>query len=69
MGMTEKIRVVLVKKKMTISELAEELGTSQSNLSKKMQRDNFTEKDLINIAETLGVKYEGFFILENGDKI
>lgn len=69
MGMTEKIRILLVKKKMTVTQLAEILGTSQSNISKKMKRDNFSEKELIEIAEALGIKYEGFFFLENGDKI
>lgn len=69
MAMTEKIKILLVKKNMTITQLAESIGTSQSNLSKKMQRDNFSEKDLIMIAEALNVKFEGFFIFENGDKI
>lgn len=69
MSMTEKIRFLLIKKKMTITQLAEILGTSQSNISKKMKRDNFSEKELIEIAEAVDVKYEGFFFLEDGTKI
>ena len=69
MGMTNKIKILLIKKGLTASQLAEMIGTSQPNLSKKMKKDNFTEKDLLEIAEALDVKYEGFFVLENGDKI
>lgn len=69
MAMTEKIKVLLVKKGMTASQLAEKLDTSQPNLSKKMKRDNFSETELMKIAEVLDVKFEGFFFLENGDKI
>lgn len=69
MAMAEKIKILLVKKKITVTQLAELLGTSQSNLSKKMKRDNFSEKELVEIAKVLGIKYEGFFFLEDGDKI
>jgi len=69
MSMTEKIKIVLVKKKMTVTQLAEALGTSQSNLSKKMKRDNFSEKELEGIAEALGIEYEASFVLEDGTKV
>ncbi|WP_016991685.1 helix-turn-helix domain-containing protein [Lysinibacillus boronitolerans] len=69
MSMTEKIKIVLVKKKMTITQLAEALETSQSNLSKKMKRDNFSEKELEQIAEVLGIGYEANFIFEDGTKV
>lgn len=69
MAMTEKIKILLIKKGMTASQLAKSIGTSQPNLSKKMKNDNFTETDLKGIAEALDVRYEGFFFLEDGDKI
>lgn len=69
MAMTEKIKILLIKKGMTASQLAKSIGTSQPNLSKKMKNDNFSESDLKEIAEALEVKYEGFFFLENGDKV
>lgn len=69
MAMTEKIKILLVKKGVTASQLAEKIGTSQPNLSKKMKKDNFSETDLKEIAEALEVKYEGFFFLNDGDKI
>lgn len=67
--MTEKIKILLVKKKMNSVQLAALLETTSSNVYKKFKRDNFCEKDLIEIAEKLGCKYEGCFILDNGDKI
>ncbi|RIJ64150.1 helix-turn-helix transcriptional regulator [Rummeliibacillus sp. POC4] len=69
MAMSQKIKILLVKKGMNVSQLAAIMGTSQPNLSKKMSRDNFSEKDLEEIAKALDVKYEGFFFLEDGDRI
>lgn len=69
MGMTEKVKILLIIKGMTASQLAEKMGTSQPNLSKKLKKDNLSEKDLKEIAEALDVKYEGFFFFENGEKI
>lgn len=67
--MTEKIKVLLVKKNMSAAKLAEALDMTPQNLYNKFKRDNFSEKELMEIAEVLGIKYEGFFFLENGDKI
>ncbi|MFJ8100445.1 helix-turn-helix domain-containing protein [Lysinibacillus sp. NPDC096212] len=67
--MAEKIRMLLAKKDMKLTQLAELLGTSQPNLWKKMKRDNFSEKELLEIAEVLGIKYEANFILEDETKI
>ena len=69
MGMAIKIKTVLWEKKMTIKELAEKIGANGNNLSNKLSRDNFTEKDLHEIAKACGVSYEGYFILEDGRKI
>lgn len=69
MAMAEKIRMLLAKKNKNLTELAELLDTSQPNLWKKMKRDNFSEKELVEIAEVLGVKYEANFISDDGTKI
>lgn len=69
MSMAKKIKILLAHKDMTITKLAEKLNVSQPNLSNKMKRDNFSEKELEEIAKVLGVQYEGFFILEDGEKI
>lgn len=67
--MGEKIRILIKRKKMTISELANLIETTNQNLSNKLTRDNFSEKELQQIAEALGCRFEGFFIFEDGEKI
>ncbi len=54
MAMTEKIRILLVKRgNISEAELARRLGISPQNLHNKMKRDNFTENDLAEIAAAL----------------
>ncbi len=54
MGMSQKIRLLLVKKdNISEAELARRLGVAPPNLHHKMKRDNFTETDLREIAEIL----------------
>lgn len=67
--MAEKIKILLVKKKMSTADLATKLDVTPQNLYNKFKRDNFSEKELVHIAQVLNVKYEGFFILDDGDKI
>lgn len=69
MGMATKIKMLMAAKDLNITQLAEKLGTSQSNLSKKLKRDNFSENELQEIADILGAKFEAYFILEDGTKI
>ena len=69
MVMAKKIKMLMVEKDMTISDLAEKMDTSQPNLSNKLKRDNFSENELVKIAEVLDVKYEANFILVDGRKI
>jgi hypothetical protein len=54
---------------MTITDLADILDTSRQNLTNKLNRDNFTEKELQQIAKVLQCDFEGFFIFEDGSKI
>ena len=49
--MGEKIRVILKRRGMTVAQLAEKTGQTRQNLSNKMTRDNFPEKELRQIAE------------------
>lgn len=70
MAMSEKIRIVLLKRKMSITELASAIGTSQSNLSNKLKRDNFSEKELIQISDILNCDFRGTLIMrDTGEEI
>ena len=44
--MTKKINTLLIEMNISKKELARRLNTSPSNLSGKLKRDNFTEKEL-----------------------
>lgn len=68
--MGEKIKIVLKRRSMTLGQLADKLGVSRQNLSNKMSRDNFTEKDLHEIAEALGCTFTASFTMnDTGEEI
>lgn len=70
MAMAEKVRILLVKRKITVTDLAKRLGTSQSNLSNKLSRDNFNEKELQEIAEALNCDLDiGFTLRDTGEQV
>lgn len=53
----EQLLIIMRRKNITITKLAEMLGQSRQNLSNKFKRDNFSEKELIKISELLNVEY------------
>lgn len=63
--MGEKVKIVLGRRKMTITQLAEATGQSRQNLTNKMARDNFAEKELIQIASAMGCTFEGTFTMND----
>lgn len=69
MDITKKVKMLLVEFDMTITQLAEKMGTSQPNLSKKLKNNSLSIADLEKIAEVFGIKFEAHFTLENGEKI
>ena len=71
MSMVEAIRIALVKRgNISEAELARRVGVSPQNFNNKMKRDNFTETDLREIAEALGLNLEISFVdPETGEKI
>ena len=65
----EKIRIILKRKGMTVSQLAEMTGQSRQNLSQKLERNNLGEEEVRLFAEKMGVRYEAYFVMENGDRL
>lgn len=51
---TKLLKIKLVENDMTAKDLAAKLGTTQQNISAKMKRDNFSEKEMRQIADALG---------------
>ena len=68
MSVTKKIKLLLVERDMKMTDLAEKLNTSKSNLSQKMQRDNFSEKELKEIADVLNCDYDIIFTTKDTGK-
>lgn len=60
--MTEKIRILMIKKNVSVKELASRLGCTSQNLSGKFRRDNFSEKELQEIASAMDCSFEGRFV-------
>ena len=71
MSMTEKIRILLVKRgNISEAELARRLGLLPQNFNVRMKRDNFNEADLKQIAEVLNCTFKAGFILnDTGEEI
>ena len=66
----EKIKVILNRRGMTLGALAEKLGQSRQNLSNKMSRNNFTEKEIKEMAAALDCSFEAVLIMnDTGERI
>lgn len=50
------IKHTLVEKDLKVSDLAKYLDTSSQNLSQKLKRDNFSEKEMLQIANALDME-------------
>ena len=67
---SEKMKIILKRRGMTMGDLAEKTGQTRQNLSNKMSRDNFPEKEIKEIAAALDCEYETFFVMrDTGDKV
>ena len=65
MTVAQAIKEILKNKNITQTQLAEGIGTTRQNLNNKMNRDNFSAKELSKIADVLGVA----FVIKDGGKI
>ncbi|MCI8704320.1 MAG: helix-turn-helix transcriptional regulator [Anaerotignum sp.] len=68
-SMGEKIKIVLKRRNMTTTELAEKIGTSRQNLTNKFKRNNFSEKEIAEIAAVLDCTFEGNLILKDTGEV
>lgn len=57
------IKHQLVEKDLKVADLARLLNTSYQNLDQKMKRDNFSEKEMFQIADVLNLDLK--ILLEN----
>lgn len=66
---SEKIKILAIKQKMSLSDLALKSNQSPTNLYNKMARNDFKLSELQRLADAVGVQVEVNFILSNGEKI
>lgn len=69
MTVNEQIKVLCVRKGITVSELSRRLGMSAQSMCGKMRRQSFTVEDMEKIADATETKFERYFILDDGDVI
>ena len=69
MTTSDMIRELCEKKNISLAELARCIGQSPQNFNKKLKRGTVSFEEMMEIAGTLGVRYEQAYVLENGEKI
>lgn len=67
--MSEKIKILLTKTGMTVSQISEKQGKTPQNFYKKLHKDNFSVKELQEIALLAGAELEINFIITRSDKV
>ena len=66
----EKIKIIMGRRGISITDLAKKTGQSPQNMSNKMSRDNFSEKELKEIAAALDCTFETVFKMnDTGEEI
>lgn len=66
----EKLKILAGRAGLSMAALADKLGESRQNFHNKLKRENFTERQLREIADTLGCDVEVVFTSrEDGEKL
>jgi len=67
--MEQRIKILAAHLGITQADIARLIETTPQNFNKKVKRGTFSESELAEIAEKLGVAYLSFFELPDGTKI
>ena len=66
----EKIRTLMARRKISITELAQKSGQSRQNLSNKLHRNNFSEQEIARLCEVLDCRFDIVFTMnDTGEKL
>ena len=65
----EKITILLNRRNMTLTKLADEIGQSRQNMSNKMNRDNFSEAEVRKIADALNCDFDTTFTMRDSGEV
>lgn len=69
MDISEKIKILAIKSKISVQQLAEQSSQSSPNLCQKLKRNSFKVSELEKLAKAVGASVEINFILPSGEKI
>ena len=69
MTISEQVKVLCVRQKISLAELARRLGTTPQNFNAKLKRESFTVAELEDIAGGVGGTVERNFILDDGETV
>ena len=69
MTTSDQIRVLCVRTGVSQSEMARRINQTPQNFNAKLKRNTVTQDELNKIADVLGVTYEQYFVLANGDQV
>ncbi|WNX84595.1 XRE family transcriptional regulator [Agathobaculum sp. NTUH-O15-33] len=69
MSVSEQIKILCIKRNLSITELGRLLGKSPQAFSQKLKRETFTVDELKEIAHVTGCLFEGSFITPEGEKV
>jgi len=70
LSVSEKIKIILGRRNMSIADLARALDTSPQNLTNKFRRNNLSEKEMQDIATALNCSFDTSFTMnDTGEKI
>lgn len=69
MKVSEQIKILCVRRNISVAELARRLEMSPQNLNAKMKRETFSMSDMERIAGATGTKLRCEFVLENGETV
>ena len=69
MTTSEQIRVLCVRRGVSLSELARRINQTPQNFNTKLKRNTITQDELNQIAKALEVTYEQYFVLGNGELV
>lgn len=64
MTIEQKINMALAYRGMSQAELARKIGTTPSNLNKKVKRDTLTKEEMEKIAKSLGGCWRAEFVFD-----
>lgn len=61
----EKIEVLRKRRGLSVGEFAEKLGTTRQNIANKLKRNNFSDKELQEIARVLDCTFTAVFTMND----